>query len=106
MNYSRDDENFPLTRFESMLKTNDILFFDSSEFENIIQLRVIPATGAEKFAEYINSEFEAEYEDEEISGAAQKALRAFTTNLNEDVRKNKVDRINLINNLYRLRNNK
>ena len=45
----------------------------------------------EKFAEYINSEFEAEYEDEEISGAAQKALRAFTTNLNDDVRKNKVD---------------
>ena len=36
MQYSRDDKNFPLTRFESMLKTNDILFFDSSEFENII----------------------------------------------------------------------
>ena len=36
MQYSRDDENFPLTRFESMLKTNDILFFDSEEFENII----------------------------------------------------------------------
>lgn len=36
MNYSQNDENFPLTRFESMLKTNDILFFDSSEFENII----------------------------------------------------------------------
>ena len=36
MNYSQDDDNFPLTRFESMLKTNDILFFDSSEFENII----------------------------------------------------------------------
>lgn len=36
MNYSHDDENFPLTRFESMLKTNDILFFDSNEFENII----------------------------------------------------------------------
>jgi len=36
MNYSHDDENFSLTRFESMLKTNDILFFDSSEFENII----------------------------------------------------------------------
>ena len=45
----------------------------------------------EKFAEYINSEFEAEYEDEEMSGAALKALRAFTTNLNDDVRKNKVD---------------
>lgn len=36
MQYSNDDENFPLTRFESMLKTNDILFFDSNEFENII----------------------------------------------------------------------
>ncbi len=36
MNYSHDDENFSLTRFESMLKTNDILFFDSNEFENII----------------------------------------------------------------------
>jgi len=36
MNNSHKDENFPLTRFESMLKTNDILFFDSSEFENII----------------------------------------------------------------------
>lgn len=36
MQYSHDDDNFSLTRFESMLKTNDILFFDSSEFENII----------------------------------------------------------------------
>ncbi|MBU2928961.1 tetratricopeptide repeat protein [Winogradskyella psychrotolerans] len=36
MQQSQDDENFPLTRFESMLKTNNILFFDSNEFENII----------------------------------------------------------------------
>ncbi|WP_179376222.1 tetratricopeptide repeat protein [Winogradskyella wichelsiae] len=36
MQYSQEDENFPLTRFESMLKTNNILFFDSNEFENII----------------------------------------------------------------------
>jgi tetratricopeptide (TPR) repeat protein len=36
MQYSHNDENFSLTRFESMLKTNDILFFDSNEFENII----------------------------------------------------------------------
>ena len=36
MNYSHNDENYSLTRFESMLKTNDILFFDSNEFENII----------------------------------------------------------------------
>lgn len=32
-----DDDNYSLTKFESMLKTNDVLFFDSSEFENIIQ---------------------------------------------------------------------
>lgn len=31
-----EENNFALTRFESMLKTNDILFFDSNEFENII----------------------------------------------------------------------
>ncbi|MBO3116177.1 tetratricopeptide repeat protein [Winogradskyella sp. DF17] len=36
MQYSHEDENLSLTRFESMLKTNDILFFDSNEFENII----------------------------------------------------------------------
>ena len=45
----------------------------------------------ESFAEYISSEFEAAYEDEEISGAAQKALNAFTTNLNSEVTKGKVD---------------
>src|SRR5690606_858542 len=32
-----EENNFSLTRFESMLKTNDVLFFDSGEFENIIQ---------------------------------------------------------------------
>ncbi|GAA3782845.1 tetratricopeptide repeat protein [Corallibacter vietnamensis] len=31
-----DNNNLPLTKFESMLKTNNILFFDSEEFENII----------------------------------------------------------------------
>ncbi|MHA6279989.1 tetratricopeptide repeat protein [Salinimicrobium sp. CAU 1759] len=31
-----EENNFSLTRFESMLKTNDVLFFDSDEFENII----------------------------------------------------------------------
>ena len=31
-----DNNNFSLTRFESMLKTNHVLFFDSNEFENII----------------------------------------------------------------------
>ncbi|MBK5192299.1 MAG: tetratricopeptide repeat protein [Flavobacteriaceae bacterium] len=31
-----EEDNFSLTRFESMLRTNDVLFFDSEEFENII----------------------------------------------------------------------
>ncbi len=37
MEYSQsDNNNLPLTKFESMLKTNHVLFFDSEEFENII----------------------------------------------------------------------
>jgi tetratricopeptide (TPR) repeat protein len=38
MEFSHNDDlnNLSLTKFESMLKTNDILFFDSNEFENII----------------------------------------------------------------------
>ena len=32
-----DDSNYSLTKFESMLKTNNVLFFDSNEFESIIQ---------------------------------------------------------------------
>ena len=31
-----EENNFSLTRFESMLKTNDVLFFDSNEFESIV----------------------------------------------------------------------
>ena len=31
-----EHNNFSLTRFESMLKTNNVLFFDSEEFEDII----------------------------------------------------------------------
>ena len=37
MEYGHDhNNNLPLTKFESMLKTNHVLFFDSEEFENII----------------------------------------------------------------------
>ncbi|MCC4213360.1 tetratricopeptide repeat protein [Leeuwenhoekiella parthenopeia] len=35
-NQEHEEDNFPLTRFESMLKTNHVLFFDSDEFENIV----------------------------------------------------------------------
>ena len=45
------------------------------------------------YSEYISSELNEEFEDEEMSGAAQKALRAFTTNLNDEVRKSKIDPI-------------
>ena len=44
-----------------------------------------------KFAEYLQAEFETGFEDEEMSGAAQRALRAFTTNLNEQVKQEKID---------------
>lgn len=39
MEFSQNDDNInnvPLSKFESMLKTNNVLFFDSDEFENII----------------------------------------------------------------------
>ena len=49
------------------------------------------AVKKETFAEYISSEFESAFEDDEISGASQKALNAFTTNLNSEVTKGKVD---------------
>jgi ATP-dependent Clp protease ATP-binding subunit ClpA len=45
----------------------------------------------DKFSTYLSSEVESEYEDEELSGAAQKALRSFTTNLNDEVKSNKID---------------
>jgi ATP-dependent Clp protease ATP-binding subunit ClpA len=47
----------------------------------------------DQFAEYINSEMDDSVVDEEISGAQQKALRAFTTNLNEQAKRNKIDPI-------------
>lgn len=34
--FQHEDFNFPIDKFETMLKTNEILFFDLSEFENIV----------------------------------------------------------------------
>ena len=45
----------------------------------------------DKFASYLSNEIEAEVEDEEMSGAAAKALRSFTTNLNDEVKHKKID---------------
>jgi ATP-dependent Clp protease ATP-binding subunit ClpA len=44
----------------------------------------------DSFAEYVSSEIE-DLQDEEMTGEATRALRAFTTNLNEEVKKQKVD---------------
>ena len=47
-----------------------------------------------KFAEFINNEMEEEHvEEEEMSAEARRALKAFTTNLNDQVKKGKVDPI-------------
>ena len=47
----------------------------------------------EKFIDYINTETEAYVEEEEpeLTGAANKALRAFTQDLNHEVKLNKID---------------
>lgn len=36
LNNDEEENKLSLSRFESMLKTNKVLFFDSEEFENII----------------------------------------------------------------------
>jgi ATP-dependent Clp protease ATP-binding subunit ClpA len=47
-----------------------------------------------KFAEFLNDEVAEElFEDQEISGEARRALRAFTTNLNDQVKRDKIDPI-------------
>jgi len=47
----------------------------------------------DKFADYLNNSIETQDEEEPDMGSAQgnKALKAFTTNLNEQVKKNKID---------------
>jgi ATP-dependent Clp protease ATP-binding subunit ClpA len=48
----------------------------------------------EKFAGFVKNELDdEEVETEEISNDVKKALRSFTTNLNEEVKKNKIDPI-------------
>lgn len=44
-----------------------------------------------RFADYLNNELEANYEDEETQGLATRALRSFTTNLNQSVDQGKID---------------
>ena len=44
----------------------------------------------EKFAQYVSAELIQEFEDE-TAGMPQRALNAFTVNLNEEVKKNRID---------------
>jgi ATP-dependent Clp protease ATP-binding subunit ClpA len=45
----------------------------------------------EKFADFVNSEIEDDEEEQVTDAQSEKALRAYTTNLNEQVKKNKID---------------
>jgi len=45
----------------------------------------------DKFSEYINHEYITTLEDEELAGHAQRALKAFTTNLNAQVESGNID---------------
>jgi len=45
----------------------------------------------DKFADYVNSNSEEQEEEDKPSGQGDRALNAFTTNLNEEVKKNKID---------------
>jgi len=45
----------------------------------------------DKLNEYLSNELEYDINEEEMSGQAQRALRAFTTDLNQQVKKNKID---------------
>ena len=45
----------------------------------------------DKFSEYINHEYITTLEDEELAGHAQRALKAFTTNLNAQVESGSID---------------
>jgi ATP-dependent Clp protease ATP-binding subunit ClpA len=45
----------------------------------------------DKFSDFISSETETEEDEQASDGQAERALRSFTTNLNDSVKKNKID---------------
>ena len=76
----------------SNIELSDVLLSILSE-KKTIAVYYLTKGGVEKdnFAEYVSSELEEMFEDEEMSGQAQKALKQFTTNLNEEVKANRID---------------
>ena len=76
----------------SHIELADVLLSMLSEKKSIAKYYLEKAeVTKEKFGEYINSEFDDLVNEEEMSGAAAKALREFTTNLNDEVRANRID---------------
>ena len=76
----------------SHIELADVLLSMLSEKKSIAKYWLEKASVTkEKFGEYINSEFDELVNEEEMSGAAAKALREFTTNLNDEVKANRID---------------
>ena len=78
----------------SHIELTDVLLAMLSEKKSICTY-FLEKAGIEKvkFAAFIDNEVVDEQEGEEMSVEARKALRAFTTNLNDEVKKGKVDPI-------------
>ena len=75
----------------SHIELTDVLISMMAE-DKCVSKYYIEKAGIAKaaFSDYISSEYE-DVEDETMSGEALRALRAFTTNLNDEVKKQKVD---------------
>ena len=78
------------------IELTDVLLSMLSEKKSIC-LYYLAKGGVEKqkFADFINNELDEDFDNDadEMSGEARKALRAFTTNLNDEVKRGKVDPI-------------
>ena len=75
----------------SHIELTDVLISIMAE-DKCVSKYYIEKAGISKpaFSDYINSEYE-DVNEEAMSGEAQRALRAFTTNLNDEVKKERVD---------------
>jgi len=75
----------------SHIELTDVLISIMAE-DKCVSKYYIEKAGIAKpaFSDYVNSEYE-NVDDEAMSGEAQRALRAFTTNLNDEVKKERVD---------------
>ena len=76
----------------SHIDTTDVFLSLLNEKKSFSTYAAVKA-GVEKnkFNEYINAEYVSTIEDEELQGQAQRALKAFTTNLNTKVTQGKID---------------